>query len=363
MQRALVMLFLLVVGSGAMAQPDTTEVRFYRKIGLTLNAGTIFAHTADVENTAGSVPFGFEVEYGRRNISADAWKLCHCYPSSGFVLGYTNYDNAVLGAGVHAAYFLEHRFWAFSRVSPVLRAAAGLSYSTNPWHPTRNPDNQSYSLPVNAFLQLQFGLNARISEHSMLTARLGYNHISNGGIKEPNKGINWPNIAVGYAFTPVYHEPMVRPRIQPEPDESKWMRTISIFGAYTTREFEEENRESFWTYGMMLSTARKLGHLHTLSGGVEWHYSQLLQRRILLEQSSASAHRAGLLVGHDFVFGKFVFSQQIGVYVLDQFRYNDPLYHRWSIAYVHPKGALWGVSLKAHRQIAEFVDFRIGWVW
>ena len=36
----------------------------------------------------------------------------------------------------------------------------------------------------------------------MLTASGNYNHISNGGLKQPNKGINYPTLALGLDYIP-----------------------------------------------------------------------------------------------------------------------------------------------------------------
>lgn len=48
------------------------------------------------------------------------------------------------------------------------------------------------------------GLNMKIDQHISGKISAHYNHISNGGIKEPNKGVNWPaaTLHVYYAFNP-----------------------------------------------------------------------------------------------------------------------------------------------------------------
>lgn len=333
----------------------------YRLVGVQLNVGSIFAHAADVENTAGSVPYGFELEWSKRRLEEKTWKSCHCYPTTGFFAGYTNYDNAVLGHGIHAAYFIEHRFMPFKNWSPVLRGAAGLIYSNRPYDDEENPENQSYSLPVNVFLQMQFGLNVAVSEKSVLMLKLGYNHLSNGGIREPNKGVNWPHITAGYLHRLNYMHPPRREKQGLGLDDQRWIKRIELFGAYTTRVYEQ--KEAFFAFGTMGTLARKLSELHTISVAGEWHYHQEHERRIERNNSDVSAHRAGILLGHDFLFGRVVFSQQLGVYVFDPFEYYDAIYHRWSVAYLHQSGVSLGISLKAHRHIAEFVDVRLGWSW
>lgn len=343
------------------AQDGEGEREFYRKVGAHLNVGSIFAHAEDVENTAGSVPYGFELEISKRKIGESAWNTCHCYPTTGFLIGYTNYDNIVLGHGFHAAYFLEHTFLPFKWWSPVLRGTAGLSASNRPHDSEKNPDNQSYSLPINAFLQLQLGFNFRIAESGLLSIKAGYNHISNGGIQEPNKGINWPHLTAGYLHFLDYHQPPRREKQDLTNKENRWIKRFELFGAYTTREFEE--KESFFAYGAMATLSRKFSALHGLSLAGEWHYHEEQRRRIEYNDDEASAHRAAVLIGHDFLFGQVVFSQQLGVYVFDEYNYHDPVYHRWTISYVFGNGLSVGTSVKAHRHVAEFLDVRLGFQW
>ncbi len=340
---------------------DTLQQDGYRRIGLLLNAGTIFVHSANVENTSDSRPFGFMLEYSKRLLGEKAWNNCHCYPTQGFLFGYTNYNNRVLGFGMHLAYFLEYPFLPYARITPVLRGSFGLSYGSQPWHSVRNPDNQSYSLPLNAFLQLQFGGDFRIFPSGLLTVRIEYNHVSNGGIKLPNSGINWPSVSLGYIHLVNYSEPPRRPRVPLDKAEKRWIRRIEVSASVSTREMETSRL--LWIYGGMFTMARKIARLHTFSGAVEWHFSEVLQQEIHRVESSAGAHRAALLAGHDFLIGRFVFSQQIGIYLFDQFRYHDPLYHRWGLSYVHRTGVSVGISLKAHRHVAEFTDLRIGFHW
>lgn len=119
--------FLLIVISypTRAAYQDTTFRKGYSEVGMLLNAGTIFVHSADVENTSGSRPFGIELEWGKRMLGEDAWRNCHCYPTHGLLLGFTSYDNRVLGSGLHLAYFLEYPFLPYAKVTPVIRGAAG----------------------------------------------------------------------------------------------------------------------------------------------------------------------------------------------------------------------------------------------
>ena len=70
--------------------------------------------------------------------------------------------------------------------------------------------------------------------------------------------------------------------------------------------------------------------------------------------------RGALLAGHEWQLGRLRFSQQLGFYVYAPYPARDDVYQRYGLAY-HPKGKLFlGVNLKAHRQVADFLDARVG---
>ena len=88
------------------------------------------------------------------------------------------------------------------RFNISFRLAAGLSFETRPYDENNNPENLSYSLPVNQYSQLALILHYHINPKIKVTTSGNYNHISNGGLKQPNKGINYPTLAVGLDYTP-----------------------------------------------------------------------------------------------------------------------------------------------------------------
>ena len=100
-----------------------------------------------------------------------------------------------------------------------------------------------------------------------------------------------------------------------------------------------------------------------LTLGAEAYGDKSLRMQIKRDSIDASAIRAGLLFGHEFLLGKFIFAQRIGIYVFDQTPYYDRLYHRWGIHYFLNKHFGVGIQIKAHRQVADFVDLRLTYSW
>jgi hypothetical protein len=69
----------------------------------------------------------------------------------------------------------------------------------------------------------------------------------------------------------------------------------------------------------------------------------------------------GLLVGHEFLFNRMIFSQQLGVYVYKEVpgELINRVYHRWGINYKLSKRFMLGLNLNANLQKAFIFDGRL----
>ncbi len=333
--------------------------QFYNKFGLRAYTGSIFVHSDDVENTSGSRPFAIEIEYSKRYKGAEVWNLCRCYPTTGFVLAYHNYDNEIIGNGGHLGYFVQYHFLQRSRLSPYLRGLGGLSYNNNPHHEIHNPDNQSYSLPINFSLQLALGIEAQLAENYFMDVHASFNHISNGGLQQPNKGINWPALGVGIYYSPNFSPLENRDEIIPHKmNTSNWYKRFEGYLSAHSRNFDDKER--FPVFGGEFLLGYYLSNLNALNSGIEWNLDLAKSRLIELESKSKTAHRLSVNFGHEFILGDFRFSQKLGIYTFDQLKENDLLYHKWGMVYLHKSGILAGIELKAHRHVAEIIVGKIG---
>lgn len=331
----------------------------YNKYGLRIYSGSIIAHAKDVENTAGSRPLVFEAEYYKRHLSESVWNLCRCYPGTGFNLAFKDYDNDVLGYGFHVAYFVEYHFFKNLRVSPAIRGSTGLEYNTNPYHKVNNPYNQSYSFYLNAFLQFSFLTSIRINDNLFLDFQLAFNHISNGGLRQPNRGINWPSLGGGIFYTAAYSPSINRSEQIPEIKEcERSFHRVSLNFSAHSKTFEKKER--FLIVASDYLFGYRINNLNTLLLGIDYSLDYSLKRHIEYYNLDYSPNRFGVVGGHEFTMGDFGFSQKLGAYIYNEPRLNDLVYHKWSLCYNLYNGFMLGVELKAHRHVAEFVTFNVG---
>ncbi len=353
--------------SHAIAQTDSTETTVSKSkqksllsIGLGIQHGFIFAHSVDVQNTSGARPTGIEaIGSWQRNDSA-SFALCHCYPRQGLQVSYYDYDVGLLGKSSTAAYFLEPTYRISKRVLFSLKGAAGLSYLNNPYDSISNPGNQSYSTSLSFYLLTGVGVWFKLSERWWLNPSVNYQHISNGGFRQPNKGINWPTVGIALS----YH-PDSRPWYTGTRNTKKYWKNyatrydLTLLGGMRNGYNQAGERKRYIVRGLALQAGRQVGRLSMLTLGTEIYQDDKLQNELRKQNLDASPVKAGLLMGHEFLLGRFQFSQRLGVYIFDQTPYYDRIFHRWGIKYRINQQFSTGFNLLAHREVAEFVDFRL----
>ena len=339
---------------------DTTRQESLFSIGLGLQRGFIFAHSVEVQNTAGARPTGIETILSWQRNDADIFNLCHCYPRQGLLLAYYDYDVGLLGKSGTAAYFLEPTYRISNRLLFSFKAAAGFTYLSNPYDSISNPVNQSYSTRVNNYMLVGLGAWVQLYDHWWLNPTLNYQHISNGGWRQPNKGINYPTAGIAVSYQPVS-----RPWYTGTRTTEKYWRDYStrydftLLGTMRRGYSEAGDRKKYPMAGLAVQAGRQVGRLSMLTVGAEAYYDEELRERLGAEGVDASPVKAGLLLGHEFLLGRFGFSQRLGVYVFDQTPYYDRIFHRWGLNYRINRHLSAGFTLLAHRHIAEYMDFRL----
>ncbi|HEY1112927.1 MAG TPA: acyloxyacyl hydrolase [Chitinophagaceae bacterium] len=365
----LIFLFLLAVacrGSTHAQEDSATHAPSSSKdmfsIGAGVQHGFIFAHSDAVENTRGSHPTGVEVIFSWQRNDSATWNLCNCFPRKGLLLAYYDYDNRVLGKSATAAYFLEPTYRLTKGSFFAFRGAAGLSYLTDPYDPVRNPSNRSYSTSVSAYLLLGVGLWFQLGKQWWLNTSVNYQHESNGGLRDPNKGINWPTAGLAFSYGQKWRPYYRGVRYK----ENTWRGRpphgeVALFGI-ARRDLDERGRSRrLPLLGVAVQGAKQVGRISNLTIGTELYRDEELRLELRKDSIDAPPVLAGLQAGHQFILGRFLFSQALGVYIFDKTPYNDLLYHRWTLQYRLGDRIGIGFSLKAHRHIADFADLRLGY--
>lgn len=363
MKRLLIfLLFLFGTSSFSQDQPrQTFKDASPTIIGLNLDYGYILKHSENLRSLDDAYPKAISVEWSKLLLTKSAWEFCNCFPRLGVDLAFWDWDNQeVLGKGVLAMAFAEPYFRTQKRANILFRVGIGGAYLSNPYDDLSNPQNLSYSTNVSFALMVGFGFNYRLTDRWGLRLMAKYNHTSNGGIKAPNKGINFPSLSFGVNKS---FEDLAFPQFEKigkrEPPKEKERISVAHFSGWSNATVGEKDK--FYVFGFMGQYSRWIGGRSAITGATEliFDYSRLEQIR--LDGQDNSFLQGAALIGHEFWLGRVTFSQQIGIYYFNDFRINDDVYQRYGLSYNFSKHFFAGFNLKAHRHVADFIDLRIGY--
>ncbi len=334
-------------------------------LGVRSHYGFIIAHHKELQAASQTHPWGLEAEVNWQLMTKESWQYCFCYPRVGFSFFYTNFDNPdVLGSSYALYGFVEPVIGAERKFNFSVRFGIGPNYLNNVYDSITNPDNTFYSSHISFVVLLGTGLNYRVNDRLNLRLAGEFNHISNGGFKNPNKGINFPtiNIGVDYNLRPLPYEQRIKDRsIDLIPKKNRLDLTF-----LSTAKTDIKGHAKYTVYGFVGSFSHVVGRLSALSTGLEFVVDLAdkheIERVNMTEDGKYIDHKYfAFLVSHELLLGKFNFYQQLGVYLYSPFERKDKVYERYGINFYPFESFFIGINIKAHRHVADFMDLRAGY--
>jgi hypothetical protein len=232
------------------------------------------------------------------------------------------------------------------------------------YDPVTNPLNKFYSSPISFFVLLSCGINYRINDKFNMCLSGSFNHISNAGIKHPNKGINYPTLGLGidYRIHPMPFAHRIKDKTQ-KLVPYKGRLDVCLFG---TGKAEIRGNERYPVIGLLTSYTRVIGRINGLTLGMEFvaDYADKkeIERKSLTKGGKETDHKyIAPLLGYDLLLGRFTFQIQVGAYIYSPFERWDPVFQRYGLSYYFYKSFYIGINMKSHRYVADFLDMRLGY--
>lgn len=356
-----VILIYSTVSFGQMAVDSTAKKNIF-SIGLRGHGGYFLKHSSTLNPLKESYPWGFEADIAWQLTGEKAYAFCSCYPRVGLSVNYMNFDNGpVLGSAYYALAYVEPVFFVPRRFNLSFRIAlVGVAFMDRPYNEDSNPNNLAYSTYVAFPLALGIGFNYRVNKHWNIRLGGNYNHISNGGIKNPNKGLNYPtaHLGVDYSITPF--DLKSRGKMRRPPPEKKNRMELDI--GNSLKNASAGDPAQYWILNTNLQYSRWLHRSTAIAVGTNFEMDNSRRVRILNSEDPSRSHlRLSFSVGHEFWLGKIQFGQHIGVYAFDQFPIDQIWYHRHELTFQILPYLYASFGLKAHLQVADYLDLKIGY--
>ncbi len=355
------LIFIYLCHLGFTVRADTIP---YVYTGIRAHYGFIIPHSVAIEPVSHTNPFGFDISINKLHTSYKRWKVFNAYWISGIQAGYFNFQNpGVLGSAFDITVFAEPVLIHRNKYFFTIRGGMGISYHTRFYDKVDNPLNQFFCTSINfpLFVDVRFKYNT--GKQTYLTVSGCYNHISNGGFKQPNKGMNFPTLALGLER---YYEPpdgldhnYISSLEVPKPGISVVAQLLTAIKILEeTVEFPEK---AVFVYGLHTRAAKQIRTWYALNVGAEMIFDGYIREIIRREQSGLDYKRFALTAGQDFLLGKVVFTQYFGIYLYAPYKARNSIYQKYELAYKFLPNIMAGVYLKSHLQVAEMMGIHINY--
>lgn len=335
----------------------------YLVTGVRLNYGYIFAHTKSIEAAAHSNPLGIQADFSWHFTTNNAYNYCNCYPRLGFSFYYWDFKNQdILGQAFNLLAFAEPFFRPEKKLSFSVRPGMGISYLNNPYHESNNPENLCYSTQFAFALLFNFTIYYKITDQLQINLAGNYNHISNGGIKLPNKGLNYPTISLGLDYSLQKIQFTKREKIKRSDfQHSNFIRTSVLLGFKGIT----EDDDLYFILGLLGKFGRSISQMSAFTGGIEFNIDGAEKHLSTIYDGipKSAPYILSLTGGYEYLLGKFSMTFDLGVYLYNTNRRSDPVYQRYGVIYKIRDKVCLGVNLKAHRHVADFFDIRLGYIF
>ncbi|WP_154859242.1 acyloxyacyl hydrolase [Cyclobacterium xiamenense] len=344
-------LFLLV---GFVVFPDARGQRLTR-FAMEGQTSWILPHSEELVPISQSHPQGIRLSYEKLSLEKSTWENCNCFYLWGGELGYTNFNNpTVLGDAFFFSGFFEPVLWRRADWQLRLKATLGMTYLTKVYDVNSNPKNTFFSSPLSFLLAVAPKVSYQVSENWEVFLSGYYNHISNGGQRQPNRGMNFPGFGLGVGYWleqpvfPAHKKPVLRHRLS---------FLLESFGTFRDNPADTGRVPAL---GISMDLIHTLTRINQLGLGTELSWDQSLSSRAETQGFVPAA-----FLSHHLVFGRVDFSQRMGLYLTDPalIGQNHRFFQRYALSYWFPTGFVLGVDLKAHGHVAENIGLRLGWLF
>jgi len=150
--------------------------------------------------------------YGRTR-----WEYMYNYPLIGISYWYSDLGGIEPLGSAHAVFpYINFPLIGKKGFNIFFRLGVGLGYLTKKYDRYENYENLAIGSHINGAVNLLFEARLPVGKHLVASGGVSLVHFSNGGIKQPNYGLNMPGINFAIAYKLSRENPYLKSKLLPE---------------------------------------------------------------------------------------------------------------------------------------------------
>ncbi|WP_240452738.1 MULTISPECIES: acyloxyacyl hydrolase [Sphingobacterium] len=348
----------------------TTPIKNSLIIEAEIENGGILA-TGDLKNTTFKDAYynGFNLKVGWKMIAkSDQYFKLYNNPIYGIGFYSSTFNNDIVGSPYAVYGFVQTPFgninnekWSFD-----YRIGLGLSGNFKPYHPEKNPLNLAIATKNNVYIDFGIRSQYKLSQKFKAGVGLSFHHFSNGALKLPNKGVNLFPLTASITYQPD-GKSYKKDTSSLEPYPKKILYHINIGAGL--KQVARNMDQKFFKSTLSMYASKHVSYKWRIGGGVDIFYSGSGNNEEIAEDKTGKLS-AKLSGGPAFYLvhvlnNDLVLNGNVGYYIHNQ-SFNgeiNRIFLRAGFRYYVYKNINAGISIKAHKGKADFIEWTLGYTF
>ncbi len=360
-------MFLIYVGGFGQA---TDSARGW-SLQTSPHGGFMIPHREQMKHLIQGHSFGMNLTLARQVTGKSYWHYAYNLPEQGFDFSFINTGNMrQLGVQLSGSFLLnlplrkkttkDHITSADRRFMHWLGIGIGMGYATRSWDLETNHQSAVLGSPGNIALTLQY--SARIVSFSSGEIRSGIrvSHLSNGSFQLPNLGTNNAAVFIGYVAR---KKSTVQAKALAKPDIETWRISWSVCGGLKEIPPPTDRKHPVVTSSLL--GEKRLTYKSSAGIGLDLlnntSLAELMEQRNEGDIPASRALQIGAILSYTLHFNDFELKMQQGFYLLDRWKIDGALYHRFGLRYRISENWFTQLTLKTHFAKADYGEFGFGY--
>jgi hypothetical protein len=331
--------------------------------------GFIYAHHLELE-IFNSHLTAFEINLQQETFGKHKWERAYAYPLIGLSFWYSGLGKSPYLGSAYALYpFINFPLVRHKNFMLTFRFGLGLGYLTKKFDRITNYKNLVIGSHFNAAVNLTFEVRYRLSQRLTMSGGFGLQHFSNGSLKLPNYGLNYPLVNIGMAYRLARENTFISDRfIAPtDPFEAIVKHTVefNFGGALGSKNMQAILKQNFLVFHIYENTFFPVSRKSKVGFGLDLSYDgshvAILESHGLDASNKFKILRPGINAAYELGLSKLSLILNLGYYLGGLEKTNGPLYEKISFQYNLSKYIFANVMLKVHFGRADYIGWGIGY--
>ncbi len=355
------LLFICFIGCTCLFAQEKSEKNIFTTT-LRYHYGIVMPHHKSISYLVNDQISAVELNFGYIPSYEKKWAKLYKQPEIGIGLYHGSLGNDKALGNVTAIFpyinfpLLVGSKWEFST-----QLGFGLGLANKHFDPVRNYTNLAIGTKFNAFFKLIAQGSYSVNSKWGINAGLGFNHISNGAISAPNKGLNLLTSNVGVKY---YWNDKNRKLFTPAAREEKLPNEFILIWGNGIKQASEKDHHKYYTSSLTGNYSFGINAKQKIGFGIDLFYNKAANRGkwdFSPEISFKNRFSQAIFISHDLAIGKFSIIANIGAYTFYKTTPEKPIYTRLGLRYELNEHFLTSLGLKAHMGKADYIEFGIGY--